>query len=322
MRTGELRSATLRLLGPCLVVIGALLAPLGVVLSYGHDVLTEEGSFVETFTPLADDPQVRARVADLVLAEIDVPGLAERLLEEAGVPSWLTDLLEPWAGDASAAMESVDDLIVEGIEDRVREALRSLMNSEEFSIVWQETLRASHGQIVEQLRSPSRIPLQLDVQPVIAAARDALIAEGATFARFIPDLLPKDSVVLLPAGQMEPIAPLASLIVRFGSWFTWACLALFVAGIVISRRRLTWLLIGGGLLAVSAFGARLVTTSGHEWSIADPIASAAAEALVDVTFRRAGPTLLEITAIGAATAGVTFGIILLRRQRGALADRS
>lgn len=344
-----------RVIGPAFILLAALLTPVAVVLTHAHAELTDEESFVQTFSPLADDREVQAQMVAMAMAEIDVPGLvqeASKGLEEVGIPrpdlpplrvpkwlsdsaefldglgapGWLTDPLARKPGESTATIESLTDLAVESLEAGIDSALTSLINTPQFSIAWEETLRASHSQVVEQLTSASAgsatsgAPLRIDIQPIIAATREALIEDGADFARYIPDLADWEySAVLLPSEQMEMVGPFVSWILRFGSFVVWVPVALFTVGLLFARNRPAWLFVGGLFTVITAIITREVVTAGavQDWthSRLDPLSAAAASALMDTSFPPAASSLVTVAIIG--TVLVTIGgLFMLLPRRG------
>lgn len=339
-----------RAVGPILILLAALLTPITVVLAHAHTQLSDEDAFVRTFSPLADDPVLQAHVVEMAIAEIDIPALVEELsneleavgaprpdlpplkvpkwlsdsaeyLEGLGAPSWLTDPLTPKPGDPTATIESLNDLTVETIEAGIDSAITSLVSTNRFSIAWEETLRVSHRQVVEQLNSaPSGTPLRVDVQPIVIATRDALIQDGAAFASYIPDLEDWEySATILPSQQMETVGPLASWVLRFGPSIVWLPVALFAAGLFIARNRPAWVFVGGLLTVITAIIAREIVTAGTlqdtVHSRLDPLSAAATSALLDAAFPPAASTLVTVAIIGGVLVTIG-GLFMLLPRRG------
>lgn len=327
-------SQVLGALGVALILLGALLAPVSAAFSHSRTVLVDEEEFVATFAPLAADPGVRQEIVRLAMAEIDIPELAERalegvedvgpasldlrslelpawladsteLLEQWGVPAWLTDLLAPAEEQSAGTVDDLGERASQLVEDRVREVLSEVARSSAFSAIWRETLREAHGQVREQLSDPTRAMLTVNVLPIIGAARSALISEGMTFARFIPVTPHAEySIELLPPTQVAQAAPTTALIIRFGAWASWIPLGLIAAGIVLAPQRRAWIVIGGALCAGAGAAARAALASGwaQAWLLehvaADPIMAAATRAWAGAVSFAAVPTLTVITGLG------------------------
>lgn len=299
----RLASHPLPILGALLMVIGALLVPFGVLLGQAHKVLTTEESFVDSFAPLAADREVQDRVAELVVNGLEVPSLAGHLAEW-GAPTWLVD-------PVGEALES-------GIESVVVHVLQT----DEFATAWKASLRVSHAQVLEQLRTDARgaaSPVVLNARPVLTAIRDALMREGTPVAHLIPQV--DYTIVLIPAGDAEEIRKVSSLILRAGPWLPWAPVALIGLGVLLTRERWTWLAATCAIVALTAISIRLLGTNGAfaEWLSPgphpDPITSAASRALLDATFSSSLSTLTLIAVFSAGGAAAAGGIRLVRRRR-------
>lgn len=339
--------APLRILGPLLIVLGALVAPLAVALNSAHGVLSEEGRFVAAFAPLAADPDVQEGVEDRVMEDLDVPGIVEEMLP-GHLPDWLSGSAEllNYLGvpssvidpdeieeDSRASLDEIESIAADAIDRALRAGMRKALASDEAATVWQEALRESHPQILTRLRTAAVLPdglpepLLVDVQPIVSAAREALVDEGAGFAEYIPDLPENEyRVALLSSEQMQSVGASAAFILRFGESAPWISAGLIAAGVLIARRRSTWILIGAVLGAAAALGTRASITSGvtrdaiTSAASSDPIGNAALRTFLDAALQPTLPALLWIIGGWAALAALAVIVKLLRRRGTAQAD--
>lgn len=333
----------LRVLGPVLIVLGALTTPLAVALTSAHGVLAKEDRFVATFAPLVADPDVQNDVEERVVEDFDIPRIVAELLP-AHIPEWLSgsaellnflgipsSVIDPdeIEEDSRASMEGLESLAADAIDRALRTGLKNALASDEAATVWREALRESHPQILARLHTSEALPggspepLLVDVQPIVSAAQEALADDGAAFAEYIP-ALPEDEfqVVLLSSDQMQSIGAPAAFIFRFGESAPWVSAGLIAAGALVARRRSTWILIGATLGAAAALGAWVSITSGlardaiTSAASADPIGSATLRAFVDASLLPTLPALLWI--IGGWTVLAALAVIVKRlRRRGA-----
>lgn len=337
----------LRILGPVLIVLGALTAPLAVALTSAHGVLAEEDRFVATFAPLAADPEVQKDVEERVVEDLDIPRIVEEILP-AHIPDWLSgsaellnflgipsSLIDPdeIEEDSRASIEGLESLAADAIDRALRAGLKNALASDEAATVWREALRESHPQILARLHASETLPdgspapLLVDVQPIVSAAQEALADEGAAFAEYIP-ALPEDEfqVVILPSEQMQSFGATAAFIFRFGESAPWISAGLIAAGVLLARRRSTWMLIGAAFGAAAALGARVSITSGlardaiTSAASADPIGSATLGLFVDASLPPTLPALLWIIGGWAALAALAVIVKLLRRRGAAPAN--
>src|SRR5699024_7879008 len=170
-------------------------------------------------------------------------------------------------------------------------------------------------------------PHLVDVQPIVSAAQEALADECAAFAEYIP-ALPEDEfqVVILPSEQMQSFGATAAFIFRFGESAPWISAGLIAAGVLLARRRSTWMLIGAAFAAAAALGARVSITSAlardaiTSAASADPIGSATLGLFADASLPPTLPALLWIIGGWAALAALAVIVKLLRRRGAAPAN--
>lgn len=331
----------LRILGPLLIVLGAITAPVSIALMSAHDVLSDEEHFIAAFGPLATDPEVQEDVEERVVSDLKVSDIVAEILP-TDLPDWLsgsaeilkylgipTSVVDPSEIEegSRASLDELEAIATDAIESAIRAGLEKALASDEAVTVWREALRESHPQVLSRLRSTEVLPdgspqaLLVDVQPIVAAAREALIEDGAAFAEYIPDL-PEDEyrIALLTSEQMETVGATAAFILRFGEWAPWVSAGLAAMGVLLARHRSTWLLVGGALGAVAAFGARSSITSGaaSNWITSavstDPIGGATLRAFLDASLLPTAPALAWI-GVGGAVLAVVAGAVTLLRHR-------
>lgn len=315
-------SSFVRGFGPVLMLLAALLAPVAILATDLHEVLTTEESFVETFGPLAEDREFQGHLVDRTVEEMDLPGLAERATAGLGdfdleIPSWLADsarTLERWGapswitsplhGSASSATELGAEIVSSGVEA----ALHSLVQTRAFHTAWQETLRGSHQQVLEQL-SAGAPTLILDIAPIVAATKDALIEDGATFARFIPQV----SYEVALDVDMPGLSRYATPILDYGNLLIWVPLGLFITGLALTRRRGIWLAVSGAVAAGAALMSRRFLDNPIPTS--DPLTESALAALLQVVAPTSGETMLKVAYGAGVLIVIGIAVMLLRLRR-------
>lgn len=237
-----------------LVVLGALLAPVGAVTVWARQVATDTDTYVNLVAPLAQDPAVRQAVVDrtttALTTALNVDGLAQGAVDQ------LRGLgLRP---PADAVIGSLQAPLAAGMTDAIRAGVRRVVTSDRFAALWREANRAAHAQLVAVLRDdPGALArlgpdgtLSLDLTPVLTAAVAALRDAGFTLVDRLPSaqaslpLLRSDALLRVQGGWR---------LLQTAAWAVpLAALLLIGAGVAVARRRMAALVLTGAAVAVAA----------------------------------------------------------------------
>lgn len=310
-----------------LIVVGTLLAPISVVAVWTSATLTDTERFVATYAPLADDPAVQAYVGAQVVASIDdqldIDQLTSDVIDgviELGTGPAATRALELLKGPAAAGTRS----LVEGVVAR-------FVSSDAFSDVWASALRVSHTQLVAAMSASDDAAIVLaadgtigvQLGPIIAAARTALLDQGIAIAEVIPDI---DRTIVVAQSDALPTVRLGyAAAVAAGAWLPWVALAFLVAGVLVARRRTRALVAAGAALAL----AMLTTVAGvavggvvFSTSVAPSvIPSDVGSLLYDTVTRGMRDTAIAVFVLAVVVAVVAWAagpFAVPRRARGAV----
>ena len=152
-----------------LVIFGCVLAPLAALSIWLKAELLNTDAYVSTMAPLADDPDVQNALADRITHALVVDTSLEQ--EVAGRLPDRAEFLAPKLTDAFASV--------------VHDAALKIVQSEQFSELWERANRRAHTQVVALLegKSSGRLGLDdgeitLDLGPIAAKVRSALEARG------------------------------------------------------------------------------------------------------------------------------------------------
>ncbi len=251
-RSGRWRAIT----SATLVVIGCLLAPLAVGAIWADRQVSSTDRYVETVTPLANDPAVQAavatRVSESILQALDVPTLTADVvdgLESQGLPP-----------RAVRGLEALRVPINQGVESFVNSSVGKVVASDQFATLWVEANRAAHAALVDLLSgkqggavSAQNGQVTLNLGPVIAQVKQQLIAQGYNAAERIPPI--DKSLVLVSSESVTRAQGLYRLLDALGFWLPIIALVFLAAGVYVAhghRRALIGASLGvvGGMLAV------------------------------------------------------------------------
>ena len=250
--TSGRRSRWWTVLSVCLIVIGLVLAPAAVVANWAANELTDTDRFVATFAPLADDPAVQAYVADEIVttidANLDVEGITDQVfdgIDSLGLPP-----------AASNALKLLRKPAVSGINSLIDITVNKFVKSQAFSDTFAQTLRITHGQLNATLAGDPNATVSIsrngeigiELGPIIAQVKTALVNNGLTFAQNLPAI--DKTIVVAQSDRAATLQTAYGLGVAAGAWLPWVSLAFLVAGALVARRRLVTLLATSISLAI------------------------------------------------------------------------
>lgn len=266
----------LRKLGSVLcIVLAAVLVPVSVVSSWAKAQLVDETTFVETFAPLASDADVQREVAAQVIAlvesQVDIDGLTSDVFDgiaELGLPD-----------RATAALSLLEQPAAAGLRSMLGNGVTEFVESDLFVGAWESTLRVSHRALVAAATQDSTArgvitfgsggEVELQLGPIIEEVQGSLVDSGFGLASAIPVV--DASFVIAQSDALPMIALVYALAEVVGWWVPFLTVLLFVAGVLLSRRRPTALvgagiglaLSAGTLLVVFAIGAVMMQASAY-----------------------------------------------------------
>jgi len=242
------------ILAGILVVLGLIVTPVALVVDFAQAQVTDTETFVAAYGPLAESPAVQEAITDAVVTAIDRSVDFEALT--GGLVDGLQQLELP--GFVSNSLDLLRSPLVEGVNALVRWGVSSIVTSEWFPTVWEQTLRISHSQLMAVLRGdPNAIAqisgdsVSLQLGPVVAVLREQLVSSGVTLAQ----LIPADLDVSIPLADIEGIGnarTFYALAVASGVWLPIIAAALLIGGIALAPRRRGWVL--GTSIALGAIG--------------------------------------------------------------------
>ena len=249
------------------IVLAGILVPVSVLGTWARAELVSEDAFVQTFGPLADDPDVQQLVIDqastAVNAAVDVEGITNDVID--GVQS--LDL--PPA--ASSALDLLRQPAVQGVQGLIDSAITGVVQSDAFPEVWRTALVASHRALVAAATGDDSTAIAIDdtgalgiqLGPIIEELKSRLAAQGFGFVTSMPAI--DQTIVIVQADGLLLVGTVYNLAVTAGYWIPFVALGLAAVGVLIARRRSTAVLgvgvaitIGAGLLAVALASAGAV----------------------------------------------------------------
>ncbi len=234
------------LLATVLIVLGCVLAPVAGLAVWSNNQISNTDRFVRSISPLIEDPDVQARLADRVTTTIfehvDVQGIADDAVDalvNQGLPSAVGDRLEDLTPTLASAVTSF-------VHDKVAE----LVASDAFVRVWNQALATAHRQMNSILSGESEAivvsgdKVYLDLAPFIDLAKQRLSDAGLTAVNLVPEVHPR--VELAHADTLVRAQTAYTALNTVAGVLPWIVLGLFVVGVYLARNRFR-AMVGTGL---------------------------------------------------------------------------
>lgn len=218
-----------------LIVIGCVLAPLGLVAAWAADEIGDTDRYVSTVAPLASDADVQAavanRVTDVVMEHIDLQSLLE-------------DVAPADRPRLTKALGKLGDSLEGAVKSFVHDKSQEVVASDAFETVWTDANRAVHTALDRALTGSDQGAVKinentvtLDLAPVVAQVKQRLVDAGMGVAAKIPEV--HTDFTIVQADDIGKVRTLFNLLQKMGFWLP-VLSVLFVAGgvlLAVHRRR-------------------------------------------------------------------------------------
>lgn len=281
-----------------LLIVAAILFPLTLTAFWAQKTLIDTERYVATVAPLSQDPTVRLAVGDTITA-----ALVKQLDTQNRVSNLLSDTprLQPLAGP-----------IAIGVNNFVATQVANILDSDQFSGIWEGINRKAQQALVKALSSdPSgAVTIQgdqvvLDTGDLIDIVKQRLVDRGLTFAANIPVPSAADrQVVLLTSPQLQQARVAYAIGQPVAQWAIYVTLLLFVAAVLVSRKRARMVIAVGVAMIVGAVLLRLGLAIGQNQL--DLTLSGTTFAVAQEAFF----TILTVFLLTAIRAALVLGVVL------------
>ncbi len=296
-----------------LIVVAAILVPVSIVAGWARAELVDEATFVATFAPLASDPAIQQAVTDAAVAaieeQLDLGATTDALFDgigELGLPR-----------SAEAALGLLREPAVQGLHSLLRSGVEQFVTSELFAQVWTIALQTSHRALVATVAGPSpdsaividrsgQIIVQLG--PIVERISEHLADNGFPLTSLIPSI--DASFVVAQSDALALIGTVHAITTAVGTWVPILALVLFVAGILLARRRriaiagaAIGVAVGAGAFLIAALvGSTLAVSEG----VRAGLPGAAVATIVDHVLRGMRESAGDLLLIGVLTAALAL----------------
>ena len=118
-----------------LLVLGLVLTPLTIIALFVKNTISDTDRYVQTIKPLASDPAVQAFVAE---------DISQQLFDRVDIKGYVKDALPDKAQVLSGPLTSA-------LQGFVRQAVETILATDQFQDLWVEANRVAHSQLVSVL---------------------------------------------------------------------------------------------------------------------------------------------------------------------------
>lgn len=243
-----------------LIVLASVLVPVSVVTGWTKAVLVDEATFVSALAPLSDDPVVQAEIirhtSEALQDQLQLDQLVESTFDG------LTTLDLP--ADTKVALNLLRGPTTQGVRSLTTDTVTAVVESETFGSTWNSVLRGSHRALAAAAGGSmaggavlidTQGGIILDLDPVVAAVKSAMLTNGISVAEQIPSM--DLQVTLARSEALAYAGPIYRLAVTAGLVIPLVTLLLFLCGIAAARTPRT-AVIGSGIGLVIGAGSTLI----------------------------------------------------------------
>ncbi|MEU8773272.1 hypothetical protein [Streptomyces sp. NPDC048606] len=225
-------------LSAVLIALTCLLVPVSLLTVWVHDIVLDDRRYVQTVTPLATDPAIRAAAVGRITQAADVRVDGPRIT--ADLAAWLQDRgLPPAVGTAVRALGPQLD---EATDRAVTKAATRFVEGDRFERLWVGANRLAHASVVRALTGHGRGPVEvdggtvtLDLGAAVDEVKQDLVKAGLAPAEKIPEV--DKRLVLFHSDQLGKIRGAVHLLDVVGNWLPVLTVLLGAAGVLLARRR-------------------------------------------------------------------------------------
>ena len=169
---------------------GCVLAPVSVLAVWTANQVSDTGRYVATMTPLIKDPAIQTALTNKITKEIvtriGVTGRADQAAAE---------LSQKGFTQIGGLLKGVSGSLANGVEGAVRDGVHKVITSPRMVSAWVRVNQVAHQALVAALSGRgtkngavgvSNGQVTLDLAPLVAVAKEDLVARGLTIAGQIP----------------------------------------------------------------------------------------------------------------------------------------
>ncbi|MET1044837.1 MAG: hypothetical protein ABWX59_12060 [Microbacteriaceae bacterium] len=221
-----------------LLTLSCVLAPISVVAVWAGTEVSDTDRYVETVSPLINEPSVQAdlseAVTQVIFTHVDLKAITDEAftaVSNLGLPP-----------RAEAALQALQQPMISGIEEFVHSRVQRVISSPQFATVWDRANQIAHENLLKLLEgneggaiSAQGDTISVNLGPIIAQVKERLIAEGFGLAQNIPEV--DVSYELVQSDVVTQAQSAYRVLNALSIWLPILTGILFVAGVLTARHR-------------------------------------------------------------------------------------
>ncbi len=288
-----------------LLILGCVLAPLGLTAAWAKNLVTSEQAYLEAVGPLATDPVVIDAAQNRAVAGIDDAitnlHLADKLgdeLTKLGLPPKLASLAEGFA-----------PLLRSQITDVVTNVVHKVLTSDAFATAWQNANAQAHKTFVGVMTGETTDEISgvsVKLGSLIGTIKAKLSANGVAWASQIPDVPVQFDIA--NNADVKKVQGYYDLLNTLGTLLPWLAIICLVLSIAIAPSRIKGLFRAALWLAVSMVVLAIGLMIGRSYVVSaapsQPDVTKALAAQLTVNLRATGRAILIASIVVAAVAWI------------------
>jgi hypothetical protein len=234
-----------------LIVLGCVLAPEAVVGVWAGNLISNTDRYVATVQPLIDDPAIQNvltdKITNQITSRLDVTGLVNQAS---------TQLNSKGLTRISSLLTTFGPQIASSVNGFIHSTVHSIITSHAMAVAWVQVNTIAHQSLVNVLSgqnggtvSAKNGQIVLNLAPLIAVAKQQLLARGFSLANSIPTV--NATVPLFEAKDLGKAQAGYRLVKAERLAFPILTLLLLAGGVLAARNRRRALIWAGLGLAAS-----------------------------------------------------------------------
>ncbi len=234
-----------------LIVLGCVLAPVAVVGVWAGNEVSDTGRYVATVEPLIHDPAIQNaltdRITNVIISQLNLTGIVNQAS---------TQLQSKGLTRISSLLTTFGPQITSAVTGFVHSTVHTVISSQAMATAWVQVNTIAHSAVVKLLSGQGNGPITtsngqitLNLGPLIAVAKQDLVAKGFKLASNIPAVTP--TLALFQAKDLGKAQALYRLITTLKIVLPILVLVLLAGGVFTARGRRRALTAAGLGLAAS-----------------------------------------------------------------------
>jgi len=306
-----------RVLSIVLLVLGCVLAPIGVTAGWAKNLVTNQDAYLEAVSPLITDPVIISAAEARTVAAIDDAitnlQIADKIsdeLQSLGLPPKLASLA---TGYLATFRTDITNAITKMVDE--------LFQSPKLATLWNNANAKAHSDFVQIMQgtSPGKLhTVNVDLSSAVTEIKQKLASSGVSWASQIPDI----PVVFNIAGNadVQQLAGYYDLLDTLGTWLPILAILLLIISIAIAPSRLGGLSKATGWLAFSMVVLTVGLLAGRQWLVSQaPLQPGVTEAFTRQLTVNLQSTIRTIVIVAAVVSLLAW---LFGRSRSAVGLRT